>query len=84
MIVYNLTQIMERLWYANRQPPSYSHSDSKIYISYVYLDAGGMFGAMQAVAVVFLSPVTDHWCHTAQLQHANWTLEQLKNISIPL
>ncbi|KAF2367139.1 Major facilitator sugar transporter-like [Trinorchestia longiramus] len=43
----------------------------------------GLFGAMQAVSAVFLSPVTAHWCHVTELQNTNWTSEQIKNVSIP-
>lgn len=41
----------------------------------------GVFGAMQAVASAFLSPMTDHWCHVPHLNH--WTKDQRWNYTLP-
>ncbi|KAA0188903.1 hypothetical protein HAZT_HAZT006270 [Hyalella azteca] len=43
----------------------------------------GLFGAMQAVSVVFLTPAVAHWCHVNELHNTSWTMDQIKNISIP-
>lgn len=32
---------------------------------------------------IFLGAVPDHWCHVEALDNCSWSLEQIKNISIP-
>ncbi|XP_064103970.1 organic cation transporter protein-like [Macrobrachium nipponense] len=43
----------------------------------------GIFGSMQTLATAFLNPAVDHWCHIPELVEANWTKEQIWNVSMP-
>ncbi|XP_066937712.1 organic cation transporter protein-like [Macrobrachium rosenbergii] len=43
----------------------------------------GIFGSMQTLATAFLNPAVDHWCHIPELVEANWTREQIWNVSMP-
>ncbi|XP_054263783.1 organic cation transporter protein-like isoform X2 [Macrosteles quadrilineatus] len=43
----------------------------------------GVFNAYHIMASLFLSHIPPHWCQVEELTTANWTSEQIRNISSP-
>ncbi|XP_075234003.1 organic cation transporter protein-like isoform X2 [Lycorma delicatula] len=43
----------------------------------------GMFNAMHIMSYVFLIDIPPHWCKVPQLINANWTEQQIREVSTP-
>jgi hypothetical protein len=54
-----------------------------IWILFCVISMPGVFNIWQLTAYVFLGQALPHWCAVPELQAANWTSEQIRNISSP-
>ena len=48
-----------------------------------YLLLGSLVGSLYSVSYQFIGATPDYWCHIEELVEANWTVQDIKNISIP-
>ncbi|XP_022199654.2 organic cation transporter protein isoform X3 [Nilaparvata lugens] len=60
-----------------------SHSSWWLWGVFALTTLPGAFNAMHIMSYVFLTDVPPHWCQVSQLQAANWTQEQIRNVSSP-
>ena len=54
-----------------------------LWVMFLLLSMPGVFNIWHLTSYVFLGHTIPHWCAVPQLQNANWTSEQIRNISSP-
>jgi hypothetical protein len=54
-----------------------------VWIIFILLSTPGVFNIWHLTAYVFLGPAQPHWCSVPELEAANWTSVEIRNISSP-
>jgi hypothetical protein len=54
-----------------------------VWIMFFLVSTPGIFNIWHLTAYVFLGQALPYWCAVPELQAANWTSEQIRNISSP-
>lgn len=54
-----------------------------IWLIFILCSSPGVFNAAHIMSYVFLSHTPTHWCRIDELIAANWTTEQIRNVSSP-
>lgn len=75
-------QDTEKLWIDSELS---AIGDGGLWLWYVFLlaSAAGFNNAFHNFVYVFIGAVPQHWCKVPELVAANWTSEQVRNVSIP-